>query len=541
MSSATHRTPASSLFGAALDVSRKTGVLDPRWLYSILQASRKHGTGILSGFAAAANRHPHQIALIDERSQFTYKQVYERSLSIAHGLRDLGIHQGAQVGILIRNHAGFVEAMNAVVALGANACLLNTGFAGPQLRNVVEREGISALIFDAEFEDSVANAPASCTRILAWHDGQAAETTLSNLAGHYAPRPLPRPKRPGIATILTSGTTGTPKGARRSSSSSDAQSAVGILEKLPLRVRQRALVSAPLFHSWGFTQLMMGSLLGHSFILQRRFDPENALIALDQHRAELFAVVPVMLQRILALDSDTLDRFETSSLIGTLSSGSALPGELALRWMDRFGENLYNFYGSTEAAQTSIATPSDLREAPGTAGQIPRGTTVQILDDKGQPVPQGQVGRIFVGNGNQFEGYTGGGGKEMADGLMSIGDLGWFDEKGRLFVGGRDDDMIVSGGENVFPREVEDLLSDRPEIHEAAVIGVPDDEFGQRLRGFVVMKAGEAFDEEELKRFIRERLARHKVPREIVHASELPRNQTGKVLKRVLRDWTPPE
>jgi len=286
---------------------------------------------------------------------------------------------------------------------------------------------------------------------------------------------------------------------------------------------------------------MMGSLLGHSFVLQRRFDPEKALTALDQHSAELFAVVPVMLQRILALDSNTLDRFETSSLIGTLSSGSALPGELALRWMDRFGDNLYNFYGSTEAAQTSIATPSDLREAPGTAGQIPRGTTVRILDDKGQPVPQGEVGRIFVGNGNQFEGYTGGGGKEMADGLMSIGDLGWFDEKGRLFVGGRDDDMIVSGGENVFPREVEDLLSDRPDIHEAAVIGVSDQEFGQRLRGFVVMKAGESFDEDGLKNFVRERLARHKVPREIIHASELPRNQTGKVLKRVLKEWTPPE
>ena len=541
MSPAEYGKTASSWLGAILDVSRKTGILDPRWMYSVVQAGRKHGTGLLTGFAAAASRHPHQVALIDERSQFTYRQVYERSLSIAHGLRDLGIHEGDQVGILIRNHSGFVEAINAVAALGVNACLLNTGFAGPQLREVVERENISAIIFDDEFEEAVDTAPSSCSRILAWHEGQAGEASLSSLAQHYAPRPLPRPKKPGVATILTSGTTGTPKGARRSSSSADAQSAIGVLEKLPLRVGQRALVSAPLFHSWGFTQLIMGSLLGHSFVLQRRFDPERTLTALDQHRAELFAVVPVMMQRILALDSSTLDRFETSSLVGTLSSGSALPGELALRWMDRFGDNLYNFYGSTEAAQTSIATPSDLREAPGTAGQIPRGTNVRILDDKGQPVPQGEVGRIFVGNGNQFEGYTGGGGKEMADGLMSIGDLGWFDEKGRLFVGGRDDDMIVSGGENVFPREVEDLLSDRPDIHEAAVIGVTDPEFGQRLRAFVVMKAGESFDEEGLKDFVRERLARHKVPREIIHASELPRNPTGKVLKRVLRDWTPPE
>ena len=531
----------TSFFSATLGVMRKIGVLDPRALYHLYRANRNHGSSSIAGFAAAARLRPNQVGVIDERRQYTYKQIYERSLSIANGLRDLGIQEGSQVGVLIRNHAGFIEAMNAVGALGANVCLLNTGFAGPQLRDVVEREKITALIFDEEFEEVVEAAPGSCLRIYAWQDKDSSGTHLAALANHYAPQPVPKPTRPGSATILTSGTTGTPKGARRSSPTSDAKSAVGILEKLPLHIGQRTLVSAPMFHSWGFAQLMMGSILGHCFILQRRFEPEKALSALDQHRAELFAVVPVMLQRILSLDSDVLNRFETGCLRGTLSSGSALPGELALRWMDQFGDNLYNFYGSTEAAQTSIAIPADLRAAPGTAGRVPRGTTVRILDDQGQPVARGEVGRIFVGNESQFEGYTGGGGKEIADGLMSIGDLGWFDAEGRLFVGGRDDDMIVSGGENVFPREVEDLLSDRADVHEAAVIGVPDDDFGQRLRGFVVMKAGEVFDENELKTFIRDRLARHKVPREIIHSSELPRNPTGKVLKRVLREWTSPE
>jgi len=363
--------------------------------------------------------------------------------------------------------------------------------------------------------------------------------TLDRLAAGYAPDPLARPPAPGRGTILTSGTTGTPKGAQRSSTTSDPTSTLGILELLPVRTSARTLVSAPMFHSWGLAQLLMGSALGVTFILQRRFDPEQVLAAIERHRAELLVVVPVMLQRILALGPERIARYDTRSLRGVLASGSALPGELALRWMDTFADNLYNFYGSTEVAQASIATPEDLRVAPGTAGRVPRGTVVRILDEKGREVPRGETGRIFVANAMQFEGYTGGGNKEIVDGMMSVGDLGWFDENGRLFVGGRDDDMIVSGGENVFPREVEDLLSDRPDVHEAAVIGVPDDEFGQRLRAFVVMEPGAAFDEAALKQYVRDRLARHKVPREIVLVDELPRNPTGKVLKRVLREWQP--
>jgi fatty-acyl-CoA synthase len=206
--------------------------------------------------------------------------------------------------------------------------------------------------------------------------------------------------------------------------------------------------------------------------------------------------------------------------------------------MNTFGDNLYNFYGSTEVAQASIAGPADLRAAPGTAGRVPRGTVVKILDEKGGELPTGKVGRIFVANQAQFEGYTGGGGKEIIGGMMSSGDVGYFDDAGRLFVSGRDDDMIISGGENVFPKEVEDLLSDHDAIEEAAVIGVPDDEFGQRLKAFVVLQPGRSATEDELKEYVRGRLARYKIPREVVFLDEIPRNPTGKVLKRVLREST---
>ena len=517
----------------------RVGLLDPRLLFSLARSARNYGSSTVTGLSAAASVRPDDLAVIDERQPRSFRNLHERTLSIAHGLRDLGVGAGTRIGILCRNHAGFIEIVGAAGLLGADTCFLNTGFAGPQMRDVVEREGIELVVFDEEFAEVVSAVPDSCSKVLAWHDGEADGPTLDRLADSYPARPLPRPERPGRGTILTSGTTGTPKGAQRSSASTDLQGTLGLFEMLPIRVGARTLVAAPMFHSWGLAHLMMGSVLGSTFILQRRFDPESVLAAIDRHKAELLVVVPVMLQRILALGPERIARYDTSSLRGTLASGSALPGELALRWMDALGDNLYNFYGSTEVAQASIAGPVDLRAAPGTAGRVPRGVVVKILDEKGREVPRGETGRIFVANAGQFEGYTGGGNKEIIDGMMSVGDLGYFDEAGRLFVGGRDDDMIISGGENVFPREVEDLLSDHEDVHEAAVIGVSDDEFGQRLRAFVVMEPGVAFDEQALKDYVKSRLARHKVPREVVLVDELPRNATGKVLKRVLREWAP--
>jgi acyl-CoA synthetase (AMP-forming)/AMP-acid ligase II len=240
------------------------------------------------------------------------------------------------------------------------------------------------------------------------------------------------------------------------------------------------------------------------------------------------------MQRILHLPPETLDEYELPELRVTAASGSALPGPLATKWMDAFGDNLYNLYGSTEVAWATIATPEDLRNAPGTAGRPPRGTRLMIVDQDGNEVSRGETGRIFVGNEMAFEGYTGGGGKDVIDGLLSSGDVGHLDEDGRLFIDGRDDEMIVSGGENVFPREVEDLLAGHEAVKEVAVIGVDDEEFGQRLKAFVVLHDEAELDEDDAKAFVRSNLARYKVPREIEFLDSLPRNATGKVLKREL-------
>jgi acyl-CoA synthetase (AMP-forming)/AMP-acid ligase II len=334
--------------------------------------------------------------------------------------------------------------------------------------------------------------------------------------------------------ILTSGTTGTPKGAPRSEAGLGA--AVSLLSRMPLRYGWRTHIAAPLFHTWGFAHLALAMLLGSTVVLRRRFDAEGCLQAVEDERCDSLVVIPVMMQRMLNLPQDTLDAHPLPHLEVTAASGSTLPGDLATTWMDTFGDNLYNIYGSTEVAYASIATAEDLRAAPTSAGKPPWGTVVKILGHDGRELPQGETGRIFVGNGMLFEGYTGGGeSKEVVDGLMSSGDVGRFDANGRLYVEGRDDDMIVSGGENVFPQEVEDCLSRHESVVEVAAMGVDDDQFGKRLRAFVVVRSPRP-TEDELKDWVRQNLARYKVPRDIVFLDELPRNATGKILKRELAE-----
>ena len=517
-----------------ISVLSSSGFLRPRFLQTFGAAARKFGTTTAAGFSAAAVRTPDAPAIIDDAGTLRFGELERSTNAIARGLRAAGIGPGDGVGLFARNHRGFVQAQMALDKIGANTLLLNTGFAAPQLAEVVEREGSKVILFDEEFRDIVEQGAGRLERILTWSEGDRAEATLDTLARSHDEAPVEPPPAPGRTTILTSGTTGTPKGAQRSAKSQGLDALVGLFGRMPLRAGTRNFIVAPTFHSWGGAHLLLASLLGSTVCFNRRFDPEQTLATIDRERPTILAVVPVMMQRILNLGPEILRKYDCSSLELVCASGSALPGELALRWMDTFGDNVYNLYGSTEVAIATIAMPDELRAVPGTAGRPPRGVTVRILDEHGKQVPDGKTGRIFVANQNQFEGYTGGGTKEFVDGLMSSGDVGHFDEHGLLFVDGRDDDMIISGGENVFPREVEDLLADHEDVVEAAVLGVPDEEFGQRLKAFVVLREGATADEQALKNHVKANLARYKVPREILFLDALPRNPTGKILKRVL-------
>ena len=504
----------------------KTGIALARW-----------GPTPAAGYCASAIRYGDDIGLIDEQGTLTFEEMHTRSNALAHEWRKAGIGQGDGIAIMCRNHRGFIDATIACSKLGADALYLNTQFAAPQITDVCARENPKAILFDEEFAELVADAAKERQRYVGWFEGDSKpeDPLIEDLIASGDRGDLQPPSEKGRVVILTSGTTGTPKGANRKQPES-LDPAAALLDMIPLRAREKTVIAAPLFHSWGFAHWTLGMSLSSTVVLRRRFDPENTLEAVAMHDASALIVVPVMLQRILELGEEVIGRYDLRSLRVIAASGSALPGELAVRVMDAFGDVLYNLYGSTEVAWATIATPADLRAAPGTAGRPPHGTVVRLYDEQGHEVGPGQTGRIFVGNEMAFEGYTGGGSKDVINGLMSSGDVGHFDDGGRLFIDGRDDEMIVSGGENVFPREVEDLLADHEAVEDCAVIGVDDEQFGQRLKAFVVLREEGSVSEDDLKARVKSNLAGYKVPREVVFIDELPRNATGKVVKQELAE-----
>ncbi len=505
-------------------------------LYAMYRALERYGA-MGAAVSVAAIRHGDRTGLIDETGAVTFQEMDRRSNALANAFRARGVGPGTGVGILCRNHRGMFDASFGVLKAGGRALYLNTDFAAPQAKEVCAREGVQMLVYDEEFADVVGGVDAPRGRFLAWTDdlagGRVDGPTLDSLIATGNPAAPPPPASQGEVIILTSGTTGTPKGANRGQPRSLAPVAA-ILSRIPFRSRETTFLAPPAYHAWGLGVSVLTLGLGSTLVMRRRFDPEATLIALAEHRCSALTVVPVLLNRLVSLGPERIAALDLSALRIIASSGSQLEAALATRAMDLFGDVVYNLYGSTEVAWATIATPEDLRAAPGCAGRTPLGTTVRIYDDEGRPQPAGATGRIFVGSGMEFGGYTGGGTKDMLDGLMSTGDVGHFDADGRLFVDGRDDEMIVSGGENVFPREVEELLAGHDAVLEAAAIGVPDETFGQRLRAFVVIRPGQHLDEDGVKSYVKANLARYKVPREVVFVDELPRNPSGKVLKRQL-------
>lgn len=476
-------------------------------------------------------------AVVDERGTLTYKQVDDQSWALAHGLQGLGLKEGSVVGLLCRDHRGLIVAMAGCGKLGVRLVLMNTGFAKPQFAEVCAREGVSVVMHDSEFLGLLDALPAELPRVLTWVDDDAelpdGAQTIDDIVAANPTGPLPPPSKPGGSVILTSGTTGLPRGAPRDAVSPFATAQ--IVDRVPFPRKGTMVIVSPIFHSTGWATYLVGAALGNKVVTARRFNAEGTLKLMAEHRADMLVAVPTMLHRMVELGPEVLAKYDTSALKVILIAGSALSPELSTRVQDAFGDVLYNMYGSTECAIATIATPAELRAAPGTAGRAPVTCEVVLYDENDQRVEgANRRGRIFIRNGAPFQGYTDGRTKQIIDGYMSSGDMGHFDENGLLFVDGRDDDMIVSGGENVFPQEVENLLEERDDIAEVAVVGVDDVEFGKRLRAFIVAEPGATPDAAEIKLHVKNNLARHKVPRDVVFVDELPRNATGKLLRRVL-------
>lgn len=517
---------------------RRAGIITamrPDKYLRIAAAMARENMSVTSGFAASAQRCPNRPGLVDELGTLTWQQVDQQADALAAGLQALPGGEPKVLGIMARNHRGFVLSLIAANRIGADVLLLNTSFAAPAMAEVVNRESVDAVIYDEEFTDTVDRALSdrpTAARIVAWTDTHAHDVTVAKLVEQHRGEEPRRAEEKSKVILLTSGTTGTPKGAKHSGGGPEVLKS--ILDRTPWHTEERVVIVAPMFHAWGFSQLAFAASMACTIVTRRKFDPEATLELVDRHRAKGLCVVPVMFDRIMELPENVLNRYDGRTLRFAAASGSRMRPDVVIAFMDRFGDIIYNNYNATEAGMIATATPADLRAAPDTAGRPAEGTEIRILDTEFRRVPTGEVGTIYVRNSTQFDGYTSGTTKDFHEGFMPSGDVGYLDQAGRLFVVGRDDEMIVSGGENVYPIEVEKVLAGHPDVAEAAVIGADDAQYGQRLVAFVVLSG--AVTPDELKAYVRENLANYKVPREITVLAELPRNSTGKIDRRQLQE-----
>jgi acyl-CoA synthetase (AMP-forming)/AMP-acid ligase II len=524
----------------------RAGVIAPirpdRYL-RMAAAVRRGGMTVASGFAIAAQRCPDRTAVIDELGSLTWRELDHDADALAAALQSLSGGPPRVIGIMARNHRGFIESLIAANRIGSDVLLLNTSFAGPALAEVVAREEVDAVVYDEEFAPSISQAlkdRPQAAKIVAWTDDAGAHpVTVAGLIDGHADQHPTVSERTSKLILLTSGTTGSPKGAKHSGGGPETLKS--ILDRTPWRAEEVTVIVAPMFHAWGFGQLVFAALMACTIVTRRKFDPEATLALVDEHRATGLCVVPVMFDRIVDLPDDVRARYSGRSLRFAAASGSRMRPDVVIKFMDQFGDVIYNNYNATEAGMIATATPADLRAAPDTAGRPAGGTDIRILDADREEVPTGEIGTIFVHNSTQFDGYTSGATKDFHDGYMSSGDVGYLDAAGRLFVVGRDDEMIVSGGENVYPIEVEKILGKHAGVLEASVLGVDDEQYGQRLVGFVVLHDGAAATPEELKAHVRENLANYKVPRTITVLDELPRSSTGKIVRGELQALIQPE
>ncbi len=519
----------------------RAGLFDPCLGAARFWATARWGPGIAAAVASAAWRFPMRPAIVDDDGIVTYTQLDGLATQLARVLRS---RSAGAVGILCRNHRGFVVAQVAAERAGRDVVLLSTALPSAALAAIVEREDLSVIFADREFEELLAglglpirtapevrrrNQMAEREVLLA--DGPEAQAWMQR-------RPevgwVPPPRSRARLVMLTSGTTGAPKGAGRANRAPGIE-ALSMLREIPYRMGDLYLVAPPLFHAWGLSQMTMALGFASTVILRRRFDVAETVQLMREREIDVLAVVPLMLRRILNhMERTPLNAIPPKPPRITACSGNVLSGDLSAEWMDRFGDRLYNFYGSTETGIGTIARPADMRRAPGTVGRPPQGVNLAVLDEEGMPLPPGELGAIHLSSRMQFDGYTDGTNRERNGSLMATNDLGYIDDHGLLHVDGRAGDMIVTGGENVFPSAVEQVIDRQVEVEMSAVVGQDDPEFGQRVVAFVVSRSGKPVDVDRLRAALERELPSFMVPKEFHMVEALPMTTTGKVIRREL-------
>lgn len=523
----------------------------PLQLARFLRSARHTPFGPHLAVMARAAIHPAKVAVIEYSDRgirrFTWSEFDLHANRAAHAI---AVRRGAgsnRVALMLPNCVEYVVAQHAVARLGATAVQIGLHSKPNEIGYILTNSDPAVTIVHAADAAAMRDAQVrvgyrGATMVVGAEGDEAIagfgdrwDSALKNDAPTLPAR-LPGGDRGGLI-VYTSGTTGTPKGATRTWRDTGFESVADMMYQVGMRADDRHLVVCPLYHSAAPAFVAMLMALGATIIVQDRFDPERCLEIIAKERVTCSVMVPTMLNRLTALPAAIRARYSTASLRWIMTTAAPLPTEVARRFMDAFGPILWNCYGATETGLVTLASPSDHTARPGTVGKLLRGNAVRLIDAAGDEAVPGDVGELFIRNTMLMTGYFGDAAatqESTRDGWMSVGDVGRFDANGYLYLEARKRDMVISGGVNIYPREIEDRLHSHPAILEAAVVGVPDPEWGERLHAFVVLRPGHDVTASEVIDYCRAELADFKRPRAVTFMTELPRNATGKVLKREL-------
>ena len=518
--------------------------LRPGLVPMLLRQTLRAESGPSTIYRLNAASQPNKEALVDGDRRLSYRELDRRIDRLAHGLATRhGVGRGDTAVLLMHNRAEILEAQGAMSRLGGGAVSLSYRSTPAELEYLIDHCGAKAVFVDVSVADNLLAARSRLERIPdenliavgGQRDGLVPyERVLSGPAAT-----VEECAEGGAVIIYTSGTTGKPKGAVRRFPKEQREAVMRFVLETPMHANDRHLVVCPMYHSTAFGFIAMNLAIGATLVIAPRFEPTEVLALIERERITSTAMVPTMLHRLAELPDEVIQRYDTRSLRAVFSGGAPLSGTLARRFMERFGHVLYNFYGATETGINTLATPEELLCSPGTIGHGVPGNEIRLLDDEGRDVPRGQTGELYVRNSMLVKGYhrdEGATRASMRDGFFSVGDLAHEDDNGLFHIDGRKRDMIISGGVNVYPAEVEETLMRHPAIAEAAVVGVPDDEWGERVRAFVSLRSGEHATEQDIVAWAKREMGGPKVPREVIVLPELPKNPTGKILKRELRE-----
>jgi len=487
----------------------------------------------------------------------SHADVADRAARIAGGLQGLGVKQGDSVCILMRNDIAFIEAAYAAMQLGAYGVPVNWHFKPEEITYILQDCGTSVLIAHADLLHQLSGAiPSGVTvfsvptppEIMATYkidpDHLAApdfaidlEAWLARQAPYDGPA-VPQPQN----MIYTSGTTGHPKGVRRNAPTPEQSAHAERMRAMiyGLKPGARALLPGPLYHSAPNSFGLRAGRLGGALVVMPRFEPEEFLRLIETQRIDTMFVVPTMFIRLMKLPENIRRKYDMSSLRHVIHAAAPCPPDVKRAMIAWWGPVIYEFYGSTESGAVTFATSEDALKRPGTVGRIAPGAELRFIGEDGRALPQGEIGEIYsriAGNPDfTYHNKPGKRGEIDRDGFITSGDVGYIDADGYVFICDRKRDMVISGGVNIYPAEIESVLHAVPGVHDCAVFGIPDAEFGEALMAVVEPQAGVTLDVADIRARLRGSLADYKVPRHIDIQKELPREDSGKIFKRRLRD-----